>query len=159
MHTIRKSALMGVAALFTLTACGDPSQFPGTEGNRTQEGAIAGAILGGVLGAATGSGKRRDDVLTGAVLGGIAGGVAGNIMDKQAAELRNEFGNGEIQVINTGEQLIVRMPNAILFATESAALKPQLRSDLLVLARSKRSAKRWACMVWTGIAAAGVMLR
>ena len=136
MASIRKPALLGAAALLALTACGDPSQYPGTDGNRTKEGAVTGAILGGVLGGITGSGKRSDDIITGAVVGGIAGGVIGNVMDKQAAELRNDFGNGQIEVINTGNELIVRMPNAILFDTESAALKPQLRSDLLVLANS-----------------------
>ena len=136
MLTIKKSALFGVAALFTLGACGDPSQFPGTEGNRTKEGAVAGAVLGGVLGGITGSGSRGDDIITGAVVGGIAGGIAGNIMDQQAAELRNDFGNGQIEVINNGDELIVRMPNALLFDTESAALRPQLQSDLGVLADS-----------------------
>ncbi len=136
MAIIRKSALFGVAALFTLGACGDPSGFPGTEGNRTQEGAVAGAVLGGILGGITGRGSRGDDIVTGAVVGGIAGGIAGNIMDKQAAELRDDFGNGQIEVINTGDELIVRMPNALLFDTDSAALKPQLRSDLIVLADS-----------------------
>ena len=57
-------------------------------------------------------------------------------MDRQAAELRNDFGNGDIEVINTGNELIVRMPNAILFDTDSAALKGNLRSDLFVLADS-----------------------
>ena len=136
MAVIRKTALVGVAALFTLTACGDPSQYPGTDGNRTKEGAVTGAVLGGLIGAMTGSGSRGDDIVTGAVVGGIAGGIAGNIMDQQAAELRNDFGNGQIEVINTGNELIVRMPNDILFDTDSAALKPQLRSDLLVLADS-----------------------
>ena len=94
------------------------------------------SILGGVIGAVTGSGSRADDIVTGAIVGGIAGGVAGNIMDRQAAELRNDFGNGDIEVINTGNELIVRMPNAILFDTDSAALKGNLRSDLFVLADS-----------------------
>jgi outer membrane protein OmpA-like peptidoglycan-associated protein len=89
-----------------------------------------------LLGAITGDGSRGDDIVRGAVIGGVAGGIAGNIMDRQAAELRNEFGNGEIEVINTGNELIVRMPNAILFATDSAALNPNLRSDLFVLADS-----------------------
>ena len=137
MRIIRKTAILGVAGTLALTACStDPSQYPGTDGNRTREGAIAGAALGGLVGAMTGSGGRGDDIVTGAVVGGIAGGIAGNIMDQQAAELRNEFGNGEIEVINTGNELIVRMPEAILFATDSAALNPQLRSDLFVLAES-----------------------
>jgi len=132
-----KPIVLGAAGLIFLTACStDPSQFPGTDGNRTQEGAIAGAALGGLVGAITGDGKRGDDILTGAIIGGVAGGVAGNIMDRQAAELRNDFGNGDIDVINTGNELIVRMPNSILFDTDSAALNPQLRSDLFVLAES-----------------------
>ena len=39
-------------------------------------------------------------------------------------------------MINTGSELIVRMPEAILFEVDSAALNPQLRSDLFVLAES-----------------------
>ena len=132
-----KPIVLGAAGLLVLAACStDPSQYPGTEGNRTQEGAIAGAAIGGLIGAVTGDGNRGDDILTGVVIGGVAGGIAGNIMDRQAAELRNEFGNGDIEVINTGSELIVRMPNAILFDTDSAALNPQLRSDLFVLAES-----------------------
>ena len=133
----KKSIVLGIAGVMVLGACAtDPSQYPGTEGNRTQEGALAGAAIGGVLGAITGDGSRGDDIVRGAVIGGVAGAVAGNIMDRQAAELRNDFGNGEIEVINTGNELIVRMPEAILFATDSAALNPNLRSDLFVLADS-----------------------
>lgn len=136
MLTIRKSALFGAAALLGLSACGDPSQYPGTDGNRTREGAVAGAVAGGLLGALTGSGGRADDIVTGAVVGGVVGGIAGNVMDQQAAELRNEFGNDQIGVINTGSELIVRMPNDLLFAVDSAALSGTLRSDLFVLAES-----------------------
>lgn len=127
----------GLAGMMTLAACAsDPSQYPGTEGNRTAEGAMAGAAIGGVLGAITGSGSRGDDILRGAVIGGTAGAITGNIMDRQAAELRNEFGNGQIQVIRSGNDLIVRMPNGILFATDSAEVNSGLRSDLFVLAES-----------------------
>lgn len=136
MLTFKKSALFGVAALVGLSACGDPSQYPGTDGNRTRDGAIAGAVAGGLLGAITGSGGRGDDIVTGAVVGGVVGGIAGNIMDQQAQELRNDFGNGEIDVINNGDELIVRMPNDLLFAVDSAALNGTLRSDLNVLANS-----------------------
>ena len=47
----KKSIVLGVAGLMILGACAtDPSQYPGTEGNRTQEGAIAGAAIGGCAG-------------------------------------------------------------------------------------------------------------
>lgn len=137
MRLMKKTLIVGTASMFALTACAtDPSQYPGTPGNRTKEGAIAGAVAGGLIGAATGSGKRRDDILTGAVIGGIAGGIAGNILDKQQAELENGFSNSQIDVINTGNELIVRMPEGILFATDSASLNAQLRSDLFVLSDS-----------------------
>lgn len=136
MRLNRKTLVLGTVGVLALTACSDPSQYPGTEGQRTRDGAIAGAAIGGVLGAITGDGRRGDDVVRGAVIGGVAGGIAGNIMDRQAAELRNDFGNSQIQVINTGNELIVRMPEAILFATDSATLNSQLRSDLFVLAEN-----------------------
>lgn len=136
MTRISKSAAFGLAGLLTLAACGNPSQYPGTPGERGKEGAIAGAIAGGLIGAITGSGDRKDDIITGAIVGGVAGGLTGTYLDSQAEELRDDFSNGDIDVINTGSELIVRMPEGILFDTDSAALNPQLRSDLFVLADS-----------------------
>ena len=136
MLTFNKSALFGVAALLGVSACGDPSQYPGTDGDRTRQGALAGAVAGGILGAITGDGSRGDDIVKGAVVGGVVGGIAGNVMDKQAAELRNDFGNDQIGVIRSGDDLIVRMPNDLLFAVDSAELSGSLRSDLFVLANS-----------------------
>jgi outer membrane protein OmpA-like peptidoglycan-associated protein len=37
-------------------------------------------------------------------------------------------------VINTGNELIVRMPNGLLFDVDSSAIYPQIRADLNVLA-------------------------
>ena len=136
MTPITKTAAFGLVGLMTLTACGDPNQYPGTPGNRGKEGAIAGAVAGGIIGAITGSGDRKDDIVTGTIVGGVAGGLAGSYIDSQADELRDDFSNSDIEVINTGSELIVRMPEAILFATDSDALNPKLRSDLFVLADS-----------------------
>jgi outer membrane protein OmpA-like peptidoglycan-associated protein len=137
MKFIRKPMILGGASLLALTACGDPSQYPGTEGDRTRQGAIAGAAAGALIGGTLESGNDRvRNALVGAALGAAAGGVIGNALDAQAAELRNDFGSGEIDVINTGSELIVRMPEAILFPVDSASLNPQLRSDLFVLSDS-----------------------
>ena len=68
--------------------------------------------------------------------GAAAGAAIGGSLDAQAAELERDFDNGSIAVINTGDQLIVRMPEAILFATDSASVNGQLRSDLFVLSES-----------------------
>lgn len=134
----RTPVLLGAASLVALAACStDPSQMPGTDGQRTQQGALAGAALGALIGGTRESGNDRfRNAMVGAAIGAAAGGIIGNSLDAQAAELNEDFSNSQIDVINTGSELIVRMPEAILFATDSASLNPQLRSDLFVLADS-----------------------
>ena len=137
MSISKTSTLVGAAGLMALAACGDPSTYPGTEGDRTRQGALAGAAVGAVLGGTRESGSDRiRNAAVGAAVGAAAGAAIGYSLDRQAAELRNDFGNGQIDVINTGNALIVRMPEAILFATDSATLNATLASDLRVLANS-----------------------
>ncbi len=132
-----KTLGLGAVGLVALTACTDPSQFPGTDGDRTRQGALAGAAIGAVLGGTRESGSDRlRNAAVGAAIGAAAGAAVGYSLDQQAAELRNDFGNGDIDIINTGDELIVRMPNALLFAVDSASLTSTLRSDLFVLAES-----------------------
>ncbi|MDJ1017960.1 MAG: OmpA family protein [Paracoccaceae bacterium] len=137
MQSMKKPMILGAASLFALAACTDPSQYPGTDGDRTRQGAIAGALAGAVLGGTREGGSDRfRNAAVGAAIGAGVGAVIGNAMDQQAEELRNSFDNDQIAVINTGDELIVRMPEAILFATDSAQLNGQLRSDLFILADS-----------------------
>ena len=137
MRLKNKPLIMGAAGLLALTACTDPAYQAGGERQRTGQGAAIGAAIGGLLGATRESGNDRvRNAAVGAAIGAAVGGAIGYSLDQQAAELRNDFGNGEIDVINTGNELIVRMPEAILFATDSAQLNSQLRSDLFVLADS-----------------------
>ena len=137
MRLKSKTLIMGAAGLLALTACTDPAYQAGGERQRTGQGVAIGAAIGGLLGATRESGNDRvRNAAVGAAIGAAVGGAIGYSLDQQAAELRNDFGNGEIDVINTGNELIVRMPEAILFATDSAQLNSQLRSDLFVLADS-----------------------
>lgn len=137
MRLTKKPLILGAASLLALTACTDPAYQQGGERQRTGQGAAIGAAIGGVLGATRESGSDRiRNAAVGAAIGAAVGGAIGYSLDQQAAELRNDFGNSEIDVINTGSELIVRMPEAILFATDSAALNSQLRSDLFVLSDS-----------------------
>lgn len=131
-----------IAALLTgaltLTACTDPSTPTNDPNQRAKEGAVIGAISGALLGTAIGdnSKERNRAAVVGAIAGGVAGGLIGQNLDKQARELQASFANGEITVVNTGSELVVTMPQDILFATNSAIVEPALRSDLTVLARS-----------------------
>ena len=134
MTRVKTTAAILFSAAFALTACSDPQIFDENDPNaRAKESAVAGALIGGIAAAVTGDGEG-DRVLAGAVAGAAVGGLIGSQLDKQAAELRRDLGNGDIDIINTGEELIVTMPQDILFAFDSDRLRPDLRSDLGVLA-------------------------
>ncbi len=139
---MRRSMLLatGLSGLLALTACSstDPSTFGGpTDPDRRQKGGAAiGALTGGLLGAAIGGpNNRTGGAVVGAVAGGIAGAAIGANLDKQAEELRQSMDN-RVTIVNDGNQLIVTMPNDILFATDSTAVSPGLQGDLRALADS-----------------------
>ncbi len=122
---IRFSGLtLGVAA-FVLAAC---APDPQSDQNRTVAGALTGAAVGAVVGAATGDGGGRRAV-GGAVIGGTAGALIGQQLDRQAADLRRQLGDN-IDIRNTGQELILPLPQDLLFATDSATLRPDLQRDL-----------------------------
>ncbi|MCB1355824.1 MAG: OmpA family protein [Maritimibacter sp.] len=117
--------VLPLAAALMLTACT-------TTGPRQNTGAAAGAVAGGLLGGIV-SGRPAGAAI-GAVGGALVGGAIGQQLDKQAGELRAGFDDGRISVVNTGNSLVVTMPEAILFATDSSQLTPAIRKNLRVLA-------------------------
>ena len=134
-----KPVLLGGAALLALSACTDPAMMGspyGADNQRTRQGATLGAVVGGLAGATRGddANDRRQNAAVGAIVGGALGAGVGNVLDRQAAELRGGFDNQQIDVVNTGSELLVRMPQDILFATDSAQVAPSMQSDLAVLA-------------------------
>lgn len=126
-------ALSGVLAL---TACEEIND-PNNPNRNTQTGAAVGAGLGALVGIAAGDSTqdRRRGAIVGAIVGGGLGGLAGANLDRQEAELRAQLGS-DAQIVNDGQQLIVTLPQDILFATNSATLSGALRSDLTALAAS-----------------------
>ncbi len=122
-------ALAAVAALSLVAACTTPTGDP----DRARTGVLTGALAGGLLGAAAGSGSRAPEMILGAGIGAIAGGAIGTHLDRQAAELRSSLGP-QVGVVNTGNEIVVTMPQDILFATDSADLRPDLRADLQTIA-------------------------
>lgn len=128
--------LLVTASLLALTACVDPNAYPDDPNARAKQGAIIGGLTGAVVGAAT---SRDGDELKGAIIGGAlgagGGAIIGNELDKQAAELRGSL-SSNISVTNMGDYLVVNMPQDLLFATDSASVRPDLRSDLGTVASS-----------------------
>ena len=128
---INKTPLLaGAVGLFALSACTDAqlANSNPSAGSGAAIGAATGAVIGNLVGGDT------EATLVGAAIGAGAGALIGQDLARQKAELEQSFDNGQIDVINTGEELIVRMPQDILFPVDSATVNGGLRSDLLVLA-------------------------
>ncbi len=135
MTQTKFSIALAMAGVLALSACVDPGQSTGNSGlNQSQQGALigagAGAIAGQLIGGDTGA------TVLGAVVGGAIGAGVGYNLDQQEAELRRDLDNSEVDIINTGDRLIVRMPQDLLFATDSSAVRPDLQSDLYTVASS-----------------------
>lgn len=128
--------MLAVAGALTLTACVDPNAYPDDPNARTKNGAVIGGLLGAAAGAATAKdGNEFKGAVLGGALGAGAGALVGADLDRQAAELRGSL-NSNISVTNTGDYLIVNMPQDLLFAVDSAAVRPDLRADLNTVAAS-----------------------
>lgn len=126
--------LLAGAGVLALSAC-DPAMMNNPDNQRTRQGAMIGAGIGALAGAAQADNDDRlRDALIGGAIGGAAGAGIGALLDRQARELRTGFDNQQIDVVNTGSELIVRMPQDILFAVDSTSVSPTLRGDLSVLA-------------------------
>ncbi len=87
-------------------------------------GAASGAVIGQLVGHSTAS------TLIGASLGAAVGGVAGNVMDRQAAALRQQLEGTGVRVVLNGNDIQLIMPSDITFAVNKAEIKPQFYSVL-----------------------------
>ena len=139
MQFRRITLAVTLTAATALVACTSPARFePDSTTTNANSGALMGGIMGAMMGIAGGDNadERRAGAIKGGVLGAIAGGVIGTQLDKQAAELEANLGNDSVMIENTGESLIVTLPQDILFATDSTAIRESLRFDLAILARN-----------------------
>lgn len=129
---MKTTLVLGAAATLALSACVAPLE---NMGPRSQTGAATGAIIGGLIGASS-SNNRAGKAIVGAAVGAAVGGVIGQELDRQAGDLRSAIGNDDVSIVNTGSELIVTLPNDILFATDSAIVSNLSRGDLAALARN-----------------------
>jgi outer membrane protein OmpA-like peptidoglycan-associated protein len=105
--------------MIPLLACATP-------GEKTAIGAGAGAATGAVVGGALDGWKGA---AVGAAVGGVAGGAAGNILDRQAAELKQKDANTK----RTADGILVQLKEDLLFETNSDVLKPQAVEHLAAI--------------------------
>jgi outer membrane protein OmpA-like peptidoglycan-associated protein len=132
MTLFKTPLLLGTIAALGLTGC---VQAPPGDPNRTRQGALIGAGVGAAAGAILGDGSRADEIAAGAIAGGLVGAGIGQQLDRQAAELRQQL-DDRVTITNTGQQLLVTMPQDVLFDTDSAVLRPDLQSDIRALGQN-----------------------
>ena len=126
------------AAAIVLAGCTNPAHFDNVNSyEKTKQGAMIGGVLGAVGGLMTGDGKNKNErALRGAIFGSGAGAHIGNQLDKQEADLRRTMGNENVMIQNTGDRLIVTLPQDILFPVDSTELRRDLMQDLQALAQN-----------------------
>lgn len=101
-------------------------------------GAKKGAGIGGAVGAATGAiighqgGKTGTGAVVGGVVGAAAGAIIGDYMAKQKKDLEQVPG---ATVVQDGDELRVKFESAILFDTDSAAIKTSAKDNLQNMAQ------------------------
>lgn len=140
--TKTSTLLLACTGLFALSACTDPYDQGYSDSSsadpyaNTKSAAITGAIIGGVFGATRGGDEKLEKAAAGAIVGGAIGGLIGNQLDKQAQELRRDLDTNGVSVVRQGDRLVVTMPQDVLFAVDSAAVRPDLQRDLYTLAGS-----------------------
>ena len=111
--------------------------------NNTGKGAVVGAGAGGAVGAVIGraTGSTARGAIIGAAVGGAAGAIIGRQMDKQAAELEDEFPEDITVTPIPGEDgntagIAINFDNELLFDLNRSTLRTGVQADLRDLAAS-----------------------
>jgi outer membrane protein OmpA-like peptidoglycan-associated protein len=136
MTLSKMSLAVALSCVMVLTAC-ETMTDPNNPNRNAQSQAAIGAGIGAAAGLLLGdtAQERRNGALVGAAIGAGIGGMSGAALDRQEAELRQQLGSNA-RIVNTGSQLVVTLPQDILFATGDATLTGGLHNDLNALASS-----------------------
>ena len=125
---VSMSALLATAACTTT----DPYSSTPTR-NNTGTGAIAGAVGGALLGYLTNtsnSEEGRKNALIGAGVGALGGAAVGQYMDRQQRALEAELSGSGVGVARQGDNLVLRMPSDVTFATNQSNIDARFNSTL-----------------------------
>jgi len=129
-----KIILAGVSVVALLGACTTTDPYSSApRRNNTATGAIAGAVGGAVLGYLTNtsnSEEGRKNALIGAGIGALGGAAVGQYMDRQQRELEAELSGSGVGVARQGDNLVLRMPSDVTFATAQSNIDTRFYATL-----------------------------
>lgn len=136
-----------IAALLGAAACTTTDPYSSTPGrNNTATGAIAGALGGAVIGYLTNTHngeEGRKNALIGAGIGALGGAAVGQYMDRQQRALEAELSGTGVGVARQGDNLVLRMPSDVTFASNQGDVQssfyPVLNDVAQVLAQYDQS--------------------
>jgi outer membrane protein OmpA-like peptidoglycan-associated protein len=131
---MRRKAILAAATLAFAAGCSQPP----SETQRVGLGAAAGAALGAGVGLLFGGNDRRN-ALIGAGIGALAGAATGEYLNRQQRRLEQDLAGTGATVTNTGQQLVVTLPETVTFDVGSSTVKPQFLPDLTEVATSLRA--------------------
>jgi outer membrane protein OmpA-like peptidoglycan-associated protein len=130
---------VSIAALLGAAACTTTDPYSSTPNrNNTGTGVIAGALGGALLGYLTNtsnSEQGRKNALIGAGIGALGGAAVGQYMDRQQRALEAELSGSGVGVARQGNNLILRMPSDVTFATNQSNIDPRFVATLDDVAR------------------------
>ena len=123
-----------VAILLGGAACTTMDPYSSTpQRNNTGTGVIAGALGGALLGYLTNtsnSEEGRKNALIGAGIGALGGAAVGAYMDRQQRELEAELSGSGVGVARQGDNLVLRMPSDVTFASNQSSINPRFYATL-----------------------------
>lgn len=123
-----------VAILLGGAACTTMDPYSSTpRRNNTGTGVIAGALGGALLGYLTNtsnSEEGRKNALIGAGIGALGGAAVGQYMDRQQRELEAELSGSGVGVARQGDNLVLRMPSDVTFASAQSSINPRFNATL-----------------------------
>ncbi|HWJ71153.1 MAG TPA: OmpA family protein [Sphingobium sp.] len=114
----------------TLSGCVTNPETGNRTISKTAIGGVGGALGGYLLGDLLGGRNDRTEKIVGAGIGAIAGAGVGAYMDSQEKKMRERTAGTGIDVVREGDELMLRMPSGISFATDQSSIQPQFRPTL-----------------------------
>jgi len=140
------AAGLGVAAMLGASACTTTDPYSSTpRRNNTGTGVLAGALGGAVLGYLTNTHngeEGRKNALIGAGIGALGGAAVGTYMDRQQRALEAELSGTGVGVARQGDNLVLRMPSDVTFATNQSNIDPRFDATLADVANVLREYDR-----------------
>jgi len=125
-----KCALVAAVAAMALTGCVTNPETGNRTISKAAIGGVGGAVGGYLLGDLLGGRSDRTEKIVGAGIGAIAGAGVGAYMDAQEKKMRERTAGTGVDVVREGDELLLRMPSGITFATDQSAIQPQFRPTL-----------------------------